>query len=115
MIQLQQQFLEHTQDEASWRSDQDRRWKHLDENWAQLVDATTKSAECQRKNTEAIEKLVVSTSDMVETYRDFQGVTRVGKGVQNLMLFLLKWGVIGTGAVASIKWLIDYFSDNPIA
>ena len=117
LVKLCQEFHDHKLEEDVWRAEQDRRWKHLDESWLHLVEATTKSAECQRKNTEAIEKLVISIadmSDMARTYRDFQGVTRVGKGVQGLALWLLKWGLLGSAAAALIKWLIDYFSENPI-
>jgi hypothetical protein len=112
--QLRQEFHQHKEEEEAWRAGQDLRWTQLDKNWTLLVDATTKSAECQIKNTEAIDKLVESTGDMVQTYRDFQGVTRIGKGVQSFCLFLLKWGFIGTSLVAMIHFVISYFSDKPI-
>jgi hypothetical protein len=111
VIQLQQQFLDHAKDDAQWRLEQDKRWEHLDKNWLELVSA-------QHKNTEAIEKLITSIadmSDMARTYRDFQGVTRLGKGAQGFCLWLLKWGFIGAGIVSIIVYVANYFTAPPAA
>lgn len=76
-----------------------------------------KLIEAQRINTEAVSSLTKSVSSLVDDtkaiiqlHKDFQGTARVGKGFQSFMLWMLKWGVIGTGVVAISKWLIEHFA-----
>ena len=71
----------------------------------------------QQANTDAISELTTSvsavvegTSSIIQLHQDFQGAARVGKGVQGFMIWLLKWGAIGTGVVTAITWLVEYFS-----
>lgn len=70
----------------------------------------------QQANTDAIadlakllSKLIEDTSSIVRLQRDFQGAARIGNGVQGFLLWLLKWGVIGTGIATMITWLIERF------
>lgn len=72
--------------------------------------------EVQQKNTEAITNLadsvsqvVTETHDIVKLHRDFQGAATVGKGVQNALIWCLKWGGVLGVAAALIKVLIDNY------
>lgn len=78
-----------------------------------------KLVEAQQKNTDAVAKLTVSVSSLVDDtksivqlHKDFQGAARVGKGLQGFMTWCLKWGAIGIGLVTAITWLIDHFSTH---
>jgi hypothetical protein len=71
--------------------------------------------EAQRVNTVAITELTKSvtrltndTLGVVKTYNDLRGAARVGDNVQKFMLWLLKWGFIGAGIVAAIRWGLKY-------
>lgn len=70
----------------------------------------------QQRNTDAVSNLTISvtslvenTSSVVQLHKDLQGAARVGKGVQNFMLWLLKWGFIGAGISAAIMWVSTHF------
>lgn len=60
------------------------------------------------QNTTSIDRLTGETRAIVELHRDLQGTVRVGKSVQNALLWLVKWGAIGVALAAFIKWLISY-------
>jgi len=60
------------------------------------------------QNTTSIDKLTDETRSIVELHRDLQGTARVGKSVQNALLWLVKWGATGTALAAFIKWAIDF-------
>lgn len=60
------------------------------------------------QNTTSINKLTDETRSIVELHRDLQGTARVGKSVQNALLWLMKWGAIGTALAAFIKWAIEF-------
>ena len=59
------------------------------------------------QNTASIDKLTDETRAIVDLHRDLQGTARVGKSLQNFLVWLLKWGAIGSALAAAIKWLID--------
>ena len=58
------------------------------------------------QNTTSIDKLTDETRVIVELHRDLQGTARVGKSVQSALLWLAKWGAIGTALAAFIKWIM---------
>lgn len=60
------------------------------------------------QNTSSIDKLTDETRAIVELHRDLQGTARVGKSVQNALLWLMKWGAIGTALAAFIKWGLEF-------
>lgn len=57
------------------------------------------------QNTASIDKLTDETRAIVELHRDLQGTARVGKSVQSALLWLLKWGTVGTALAAAVKWV----------
>jgi ferritin-like metal-binding protein YciE len=60
------------------------------------------------QNTTSIDKLTDETQEIVELHRDLQGTARVGKSVQNALLWLVKWGAIGTALAAVIEWVLIF-------
>lgn len=67
--------------------------------------------ECQKQNAEAIGRLKRDTEDIINIYNNIQGASRVGVAVQNFLLWLAKFGVIGTGIAALIKLISKNFVD----
>lgn len=78
----------------------EQRFNDGDEQFNQLISA-------QQKNTDAISLLIEETREIVQLHRDIQGAARVGKSIQGLILWLLKWGAIGAGVAAIIKWVVE--------
>ena len=74
-----------------------------------LISAQQVNTEAITTLTGAVSTLVEDTTEIVKLHKDFQGAARVGKGVQGLMIWCLKWGVIGTAFVAGVDWLIVRF------
>lgn len=58
------------------------------------------------QNTTSIDKLTDETRAIVDLHRDLRGTARVGKSVQSALLWLVKWGAIGTALAAFIKWVV---------
>ena len=81
------------------------------EKFDRLIDAQQVNTDSITKLTESVSSLVKDTSAIVQLTKDFQGAARVGKGVQGAMLWLLRWGAIGVGVVASINWVIEHFKN----
>ena len=76
--------------------------------------------QAQERNTQAIGELTIQVSDLVgdtrdivQLHRDFQGVARVGTGVQAFSLWCLKWGGILGALGISINWIVEHFSKHP--
>lgn len=85
--------------------------KDEDCKFDKLIDAQQVNTESINQLASSVNTLTKDTGEIVNLYRDFQGTIRLGKSVQSFMLWCLKWGMIGTGAVAIIERLIKYFSE----
>jgi len=88
----------------------------FDEHVERFNQHEKREIEARRLNTEAITELTKSvteltrdTRDIVKTYKDLQGAARIGSSFQHFMIWLLKWGAIGAGVVAVIKWGVEHF------
>ena len=75
-----------------------------------LIDAQKNNTDAITELTESVCCVVEGTASIIQLHKDFQGAARVGGGVQRFMLWLLKWGAIGTGIVASMNWAIEHFT-----
>lgn len=78
----------------------EQRFNDGDEQFNQLITA-------QQKNTDAISLLIEETREIVQLHRDVQGAARVGKSIQSFIVWLVKWGAIGTGIAAIIRWVVE--------
>lgn len=92
--------------------------QRIDQHESDTNHNFNKLVEAQRINTDAIAGLTASIASLVEDtraiiqfHKDFQGTVRIGKSVQNFMVWLLKWGMIGSGIVAIINWLVKNFGN----
>lgn len=91
-------FEQHEQEEA--------------EKFIKLVEAQQNNTDAIAKLTDSVSSLVDDTKVIIQLSKDFQGAARVGKGVQNFMLWILKWGMIGTGVVAMIHFVVNHFTHH---
>lgn len=64
--------------------------------------------EAQQKNTESIAFLIEETRAVIQLHKDIQGATRVGKGLQSFLAWVIKWPLIGAGLYAMINWVIKH-------
>jgi hypothetical protein len=64
-------------------------------------------------NNRATGELAAATQDIVRVYTDWQGTIRIGAAVQRCCLWLGKWGVIGAGMAAGIKYVLSLFPPGP--
>lgn len=94
LYNFQEEFREHV-----IRCEQ--RFNDGDAQFKQLIDA-------QQKNTDAIALLIEETREVVQLHRDIQGTARVGKSLQNFIIWLLKWGAVGTGIAVALKGAADF-------
>ena len=83
----------------------------------QEADKFDRLLSTQQENTDAISKLTRSVSELVkdtaavvQLHKDFQGAARVGKGVQDFMMWCMKWGAIGIGVATCIGWVVHRFN-----
>jgi len=81
-----------------------------DRKFDKLVETQQANTEAITKLTASLTKLVEDTSSIIQLHHDIQGATRVGKSVQYFMIWLLKWGAIGTGIAAALHLLMEHFN-----
>lgn len=94
LSQFQQEFRQHV-------TRCEERFNAGDDQLKQLITA-------QQKNTDAISLLIAETREIVQLHKDIQGVTRIGKGVQSFLTWVVKWPLIGAGLYAMINWTIRH-------
>jgi hypothetical protein len=92
LFQFQDEFRQHV-DRC------EERFKDSDDQFKQLIEA-------QQKNTDAISSLIEETREVVQLHKDIQGATRVGKGLQTFLAWVIKWPLIGAGLYGIISWVI---------
>lgn len=61
------------------------------------------------ENTKAIHQLTEETRDILSLYRDAQGVFRIGKGIQDIVITVTKFGAIGALVMIIFKAFKTYF------
>ena len=102
---------------AELKGQLDQHVLNFEEYKSQEADKFNKLLSTQQNNTDAISKLTASlatlvddTSAVVQLQKDFAGAARVGKGVQDFMIWCMKWGAIGVGTATCIAWVIQKFN-----
>lgn len=102
MNELFEQFDQHVERfEQHEREEGDR--------FNKLVKAQQANADAVANLTRQVSSLVGDTKEIIQLHKDFQGTARIGRGIQNFMMWLLKWGTIGVGIVAMLNIIIDHF------
>lgn len=91
---------------AKLRADFEQHVAEGNERWDRLVRLV-------EQNTEATRSLADSVKGVVDLYEDVRAAARVGGSIQRFMLWLVKWGAVGTGLAAWLAWLLDLFPPSP--
>lgn len=60
-----------------------------------------------RQLTTAVNDHASATSEVVTAYKNVQGAVKVGMALQNVCIWLLKWGAIGAAIAGGIHWLLE--------
>jgi hypothetical protein len=107
MQKLRQDFDLHVVEDSKWKLDQDSRWERCNA----IQDQTIK---IQQENALQLKALAEDTAGVIAIYKDTKSVVRAGTALQKGMIWMLKWGVIGTGIVAIGDYLIEFFNQPPI-
>jgi hypothetical protein len=102
LIQLRQEFEEH-------KEEQERCWERQEERWEQLAVMVEQNTQTTRELAESVCKIADSTAGVVRVYDDVQSAARIGGALQRFLLWLGKWGAIGTGAVVVVRWVLHNF------
>lgn len=102
---LSQRFEDHKEEVHNDLGELSDRFDRHESEEAKKFDAMINAV---NQNTTSIDKLTDETRSIVELHRDLQGTARVGKSVQNALLWLMKWGAIGTALAAFIKWGLEF-------
>ena len=71
------------------------------ENWKaeHIMDYAEHKKEDVKRHSDLVSAIQANTVAMdgaVTLYRDVVGVIRIGKGIQDFLLFITKWGVVGS-------------------
>lgn len=101
---LGRRFDSHEEDTRGALTDLRERFDRHECEEAKKFDAMINAV---NQNTTSIDKLTDETRSIVELHRDLQGTARIGKSVQNALLWLVKWGAVGTALAAFIRWVLD--------
>ena len=104
---LRQDFESHVVEDSKWKLDQEQRWTRNN-----LIQDQTITI--QKENARLLRLLAEDTAGVVAIYKDTKTVVRAGTALQKGMIWLLKWGTIGTGVVAGLEYLIDFFNRPPM-
>jgi len=102
---LSQRFEDHKEEVHNDLGELSGRFDRHETEEAKKFDAMINAV---NQNTSSIDKLTDETRAIVDLHRDLQGTARVGKSVQSALLWLAKWGAIGTALAAAIKWALEF-------
>ncbi len=78
--------------------------------WEQFGQLMTENTRVTSELALSMSKIADSTKGVVQLYQDVQGVARLGDGLQKFLLWLAKWGVIGSALTYGIRWLAEHFN-----
>jgi hypothetical protein len=107
MQKLRQDFDLHVEKDSEWKLEQEQQW--IINN--KIINQTIA---IQKENATQIKSLSDDTAGIIAIYKDTASVIRVGSAVQKGMVWFVKWGFIGTGVIAGIEYLIEYFNQPPM-
>jgi len=106
LLQLREDFDKHVTEEMSLSKD------HLAAQNAN-VEAISKLTVSVATLTDNVSALTNDTRDIIQTYKDLQGVARIGSGAQRFAIWCMKWGSIGAAGAAGIHYIVNHFSTHP--
>ena len=95
LTQLKQQFTAHK--------------AQFEERWTQLAAMVAENTRLTNGLAVDIKRVATSTEGVVRLYTDVQAAARVGLGLQKLIVFLAKWGIIGTALAKFATYVLAKF------
>ena len=73
-----------------------------------LIQGQQANIEAIGQLTTQVSILVTDTKDIIGLYKDVQGAARIGANVQSVILWLLKWGVVGSALASAIHYVLQH-------
>ena len=105
LANLDAKFDAHVRDEEVWRNAQDERWATIGYQLERVITVS-------ENNTQAIAGVIEETRGLVQLQKDFQGAARIGSNLQQFLLWVAKWGVIGAGLAALAHTVLDFIDGH---
>ena len=81
-----------------------------EQNFNKLVKTQLMNTDAISSIATSVQELVDDTKSIVQLHKDFQGAARLGNGLQKFLIWVLKWGAIGTGVATTIVWVTEHFN-----
>lgn len=103
IIELEAKLNQHVNEFRDYRTEESEKFSHL-------LRAQQENTDAIAKLTRSVSRLVDDTSAIVQLHKDFTGAARVGKGVQDFIVWCMKWGMIGAGVATMIAWVLQKFN-----
>lgn len=79
-----------------------------EQQFEHLTALIEKQAELTAKNQEQLGSLISESLDLLQLYKDLQGLGRIGSGLQKFAFWVMKWPLIGAGLYSAITALVEY-------
>ena len=89
---------------------QDRVVTHIKETEGQLERGDSQFQEILARLSKidtAIKTVEISTQGIVQLHKDIQAAARLGKGLQNFLIWCIKWGGIWAAIAIAINWVVN--------
>jgi hypothetical protein len=84
-----------------------------EERWEQLAMMVEQNTQTTREIAESVRAVADSTAGVVRLYEDIHAAARVGAGLQRFILWVAKWGTVGTGVAFGLDWVVRHFMPPP--
>ncbi len=85
-----------------------QRFREMDERIDHIQQMQAENARQMAELIASVKALTTRTSGVVEAYESIRGAAKVGVALQDICIWLAKWGVLGTAAAAGLKWVLDH-------
>jgi len=101
MSSLEQDFREHLKYTQ-------RRFREMDEMFADIKAAQLENARQISELTTALNAQITQTAGVVEAFNNMRGAVKVGVAVQDFVIWLGKWGVVGAAIAGAVTWILKH-------
>lgn len=102
LVQLREEFEQHKEEQAQC-------WEQQEQRWEQLAIMVEQNTQTTRELAESVRVVAESTAGIVRIYEDVNAAARVGGALQRFILWIAKWGTIGTGLALGLQWIVRHF------
>lgn len=84
-----------------------------EEKWEQLAIMVEQNIQTTREMAESVKAIADSTAGVVRLYEDVHAAARVGSALQRFIVWVAKWGTLGTGLAFGLQWVVRHFMPPP--